>query len=234
VRDRQAYRTLEDVGVESDIYLTADPALLIEPEPLPIKTLEAEGVDFDHPLVGCSVREPGPAAPDIDPEDYYALLANAADFIIERFNAEVVFVSMERTDIQHSHGVVAHMRNPERAEILRRVYSHRQILDLLGRFEFAVGMRLHFLIFAALQNTPFAALPYASKVAGFLQQFGMKAPALSEIGIGQLIAHVDRSWDTRSEIRASIATRTPEMKTRARETTRLVMELLKYAEAQRK
>jgi polysaccharide pyruvyl transferase WcaK-like protein len=62
---------------------------------------------------------------------------------------------MEKFDVQHSHAVVAHMRFPERAEILRRRYSSRQILDLMGRFDFAVGMRLHFLIFAALRGTPF-------------------------------------------------------------------------------
>lgn len=226
VRDRQAYRLLEDVGVEREIQLTADPALLVELEPLPLEALKAEGVDFDRHLVGFSVREPGPAAPDIDPDEYYALLANSADFMVDRLNADVVFVSMERTDIQHSHAVVAHMRNPDRAEILRRVYSHRQILDLLGRFEFAVGMRLHFLIFAALRNTPFAALPYASKVAGFLQDLGMKVPPLGEIGIGQLIAHIDRSWDTRKQIRTSIAARVPELKARAEETNRLVLGIL--------
>jgi polysaccharide pyruvyl transferase WcaK-like protein len=67
--------------------------------------------------------------------------------------------------VQHGHAVVAHMRNSERAEIIRRRYSPRQILDLMGRFDLAVGMRLHFLIFAALRGTPFAALPYASKVS---------------------------------------------------------------------
>jgi polysaccharide pyruvyl transferase CsaB len=227
VRDRQAYRLLEDVGVSREIHLTADPALLIEPEPLPIEALKAEGIQFDRHLVGFSVREPGPAAPDIDPEDYNALLANSADFIVDRLNADVVFVSMERSDIQHSHGVVAHMQNPDRVEILRRIYSHRQILSLLGRFEFAVGMRLHFLIFAALRNTPFAALPYASKVAGFLQDLDMKAPPLAEIGIGQLIAHIDRSWDTRNEIRTAIAARVPELKARAQETNRLAMGILR-------
>lgn len=62
--------------------------------------MKAEGVQFDRHLVGFSVREPGPAAPDIDPEEYYALLANAADFVVERLDADVVFVAMENTDIQ--------------------------------------------------------------------------------------------------------------------------------------
>src|SRR5690606_9795219 len=166
VRDREGYRLLEDVGIEQEIHLTADPALLVRPDPLPVDILKLEGVEFDRHLVGFSVREPGPAAPDIDPEHYYALLANTADFMVDRLDADIVFVPMERTDIQHSHGVVAQMHKAERAEVLRRKYSHQQTLGLLGRFEFAVGMRLHFLIFAALQGTPFVALPYASKVIG--------------------------------------------------------------------
>ena len=148
----------------SEIHLTADPAFLLEPEELPVDALKAEGVEFDRHLVGFSVREPGPAAPDIDPDEYYALLANAADFIVERYDADVVFVPMEKTDVQHSHAVVAHMQNAERAEILRRRYSPRQILDLMGRFEFAVGHA------AALPDLRGAArhavrgAPYASKV----------------------------------------------------------------------
>jgi choline dehydrogenase-like flavoprotein len=71
---------------------------------------------------GFSVREPGPAAPDINPEEYHALLANAADYIVDRLDADIVFVSMERTDIQHSHAVVAHMHNEGRAEVLRRTH----------------------------------------------------------------------------------------------------------------
>ncbi len=58
----------------------------------------------------------------------------------------------------------------------------------MGRFEFAVGMRLHFLIFAALRGAPFAALPYASKVTGLLEDLEMETPPLGSIGIGQLIA----------------------------------------------
>ena len=118
------------------------------------------------------------------------------------------------------------MQNAERAEILRRRYSPRQILDLMGRFEFAVGMRLHFLIFAALRGTPFAALPYASKVTGLLEDLDMGTPPLGSIGIGQLIARIDRSWDTRAEIRSKINERLPELRTRARRTNELLLGVL--------
>ena len=226
VRDQLGLRLLEDVGVTREIQLTADPAFLLEPDPLSVDALKAEGVDFDRDLVGFSVREPGPAAPDIDPDDYYALLANAADFVVERYNADVVFVPMEKTDVQHSHSVVGHMKNSDRAEILRRRYSPRQVLDLMGRFEFVIGMRLHFLIFAALRGVPFAALPYATKVNGLLEDLNLPSPALSAIGIGQLIANVDRSWDTRHEIRGMIEERIPALKTRAARTNELLLEVL--------
>jgi polysaccharide pyruvyl transferase CsaB len=226
VRDRLGLRLLEDDGVSREIQLAADPAFLLEPEPLPEEVLKAEGVALQGHVVGFSVREPGPAAPDIDPEQYYALLANAADFLVERFEAEVVFVPMEKFDVQHSHAVVAHMRFPEHAEILRRRYSSRQILDLVGRFDFVVGMRLHFLIFAALRGTPFSPLPYASKVSGLLEDLGMDTPPLESIGIGQLIARIDRKWDTRGPLRAQLSERVPALRSRARLPNAALLQLL--------
>ena len=227
VRDRLGYRLLEDVGVTQEIQLTADPAFLLARETLPVEALKAEGVDLEGHVVGFSVREPGPAAPDIDPERYYAILANAADFVVERFGAEVVFVPMEKLDVQHSHGVVAHMRYAERAEILKRRYSSGQILDLMGRFHFAVGMRLHFLIFAALRGTPFAPLPYATKVTGLLEDLEMDTPPLDSIGIGQLIGRIDRKWDTREAIRERIAARLPALRARAKQTNQALVALLR-------
>ena len=227
VRDRLGYRLLEDVGVTREIHLTADPAFLLEPEEISPDALRADGVEVGRRLVGFSVREPGPAAPDINPDEYYALLANAADFIIKRYDADVVFVPMERTDVQHSHAVVGHMQKAERAEILRRRYSPRQLITVMGHFEFAVGMRLHFLIFAVLRGVPFAALPYASKVAGLLEDLEVDMPPLGSIGIGQLLARIDRSWDTREQIRARIEAHRSELKTRAGRSHELLLELIR-------
>jgi hypothetical protein len=56
-----------------------------------------------------SVREPGSAAPDLDEDHYHTLLANAADYMVDRLDADIVFVPMERRmlDMQHSHAVIA-------------------------------------------------------------------------------------------------------------------------------
>jgi polysaccharide pyruvyl transferase WcaK-like protein len=213
--------------VTQEIHLTADPAFLLGPEELSPDVLRADGVEIERRLVGFSVREPGPAAPDINPDKYYALLANAADFIIKRYDADVVFVPMERTDVQHSHAVVAHMQKAENAEILRRRYTPRQLIDVMGHFDFAVGMRLHFLIFAVLRGVPFAALPYASKVAGLLEDLEMEMPPLDSIGVGQLIARIDRSWDTRERIRAAIETHRTSLKTRAARSHDLLLQLIR-------
>ncbi|MBX5482550.1 MAG: hypothetical protein IRZ16_12040 [Myxococcaceae bacterium] len=88
----------------------------------------------------------------------------------------------------------------------------------MGRFEFAIGLRLHFLIFAAL--------PYASQVMGLLEDLDLECPPLGSIGIGQLIARIDRSWDIRSEIRAKIHERVPALRARALQTQQMLLRLV--------
>jgi len=62
------------------------------------------------------VREPGSAAPDIDEAHYHALLANAADYMVDRLDADLVFVPMEprQKDTQHCHAVVSKMAHATR------------------------------------------------------------------------------------------------------------------------
>jgi polysaccharide pyruvyl transferase CsaB len=228
VRERSAQRTLEEAGVHRDIIVTADPALLLKPEPLPRGILKHEGLEGRRRLIGMSVREPGVAAPDIDPDDYHALLANAADYMVDRFDAGVVFVPMERSvlDTQHSHAVIAKMLRAQRATVLKGEYTSGQLLSLIGKFDFAVGMRLHFLIFAALQGVPFVALPYSGKVTGLLEDLNVPTPPFKLVNEGRLIAHLDQSWDRSRSMRAHLAKAVPPLQKRAQETHRILVELL--------
>src|SRR5688500_15538224 len=228
VREKRAQRVLENAGVHREIIVTADPALLTKPEPLPRGLLKREGLEGRRRLIGMSVREPGVAAPGMDPEIYHGLLANAADFMVDRFDAEIVFVPMERSvlDTQHSHAVVAKMLRAQRASVLKGEYTPGQLLSWIGKFDFALGMRLHFLIFAAIQGTPFVALPYAGKVSGFLESLGLPTPPLQLVNAGRLIAYLDDSWDRRRSMRTRIAESLPALQERAKETHRLLLETL--------
>jgi polysaccharide pyruvyl transferase CsaB len=235
VRERAAQKILEEAGVSREIVVTADPALLLEPERLPRDALSKEGLHGRRRLIGLSVREPGVAAPDIDEKVYHALFANAADFMVDRFDADVVFVPMERSvlDTQHSHAVIAQMLRAQRATVLKGEYTSGQLMSLIGRFNFAVGMRLHFLIFAALQGVPFVALPYASKVSGLLEDLQMTAPPFKLVNAGRLIAHLDESWDHKRAMRARIAAALPGLKDRSRENHRIAVRLLGQQRARR-
>jgi len=229
VRDRHAQRLLQDLGVEVPVKLTADPALLLEPAPFPEETWQHEGLGQKPRLIAFSVREPGPAAPDLDIGHYHALVANAADFVVDRYDADVVFVPMERTrvDVQHSHAVVGKMQYATRAHVLKGEYTAPELLALFGRFEFGIGMRLHFLVFAARQNVPFVSLPYASKVEGFIQEMDLPAPpALAGLSSGTLLAHIDRCWDHRASLRERIAAHMPKLQARALENDAALRALL--------
>jgi polysaccharide pyruvyl transferase CsaB len=229
VRDAEALKLLEEIGVKRDIVVTADPALLIQPEPIAPDALEREGVRPGGSVVAMSVREPGEAAPDLDSAVYNALLANAADFMIERFDADVVFVPMEprRLDMAECHAVISNMLRARRATVLKGDYTSGQLLSLFARFSFAVGMRLHFLIFAALQRVPFVALPYAGKVGSFLADMGLVMPPIEQVNAGRLLAHIDASWDRKMALRLAIDRQLPVLRRRAAETNRILVRLLR-------
>ncbi|HKQ60502.1 MAG TPA: polysaccharide pyruvyl transferase family protein [Candidatus Polarisedimenticolaceae bacterium] len=229
VREARAKRILHDLGVTKEIEVFADPALLLRPQPLSKEALKKEGIDPDRPLVGFSVREPGPAAPQLNVDHYHAILANAADFIVERFDAQVLFVPMERgenKDPQHSHAVISKMANATHASVLKGEYTAPQVLGLVGHMAFAVGMRLHFLIFAGMQHVPFVPLPYASKVKGFLEELEMPASSITELHIGKLCAELDRSWDTRRALVKKLEEKIPPLAERARAGHRELCEFI--------
>jgi polysaccharide pyruvyl transferase CsaB len=235
VRDRGSKHLLESLGVQREIHVTADPALILEPRPLPEDALEREGIERHGTwLIGVSVREPGVAAPDLDTDHYHALLANAGDYLVERFDADLVFVPMEsQQDLQHSHAVVSKMANPQRAHVLKGTYTAGEMLALIASLDFAVGMRLHFLIFAALQRVPFVALPYGGKVDGLLEELQMPMPRVQRINTGQLIAHLDRSLDTRDDLKQRIGEHLPALIERARATNGLAVQLLQDGRSSR-
>jgi polysaccharide pyruvyl transferase CsaB len=232
VRDEESKRVLEEVGVERPIEVVADPALLLTPEPFSADSLLSDGVDISGRLIAMSVREPGRAAPDLAVDAYHTTLAAVADFAVHRYGGQVVFIPMERGDVRESHAVLARMTAPDRARVLHGAYGPREVLGLMHHMDMAVGMRLHFLIFAALSEVPFLPLPYAGKVADFARTVGVPTPgSLDRDAVGPLLAAVDRLWDERLTDPGRTHNRVQKLKPRAEATLRHVLDLLSLASA---
>jgi polysaccharide pyruvyl transferase CsaB len=231
VRDDGSRRALEEVGVSCGITVTADPALLLEPEPFPVEALARCGVPLGERLIGMSVREPGAAASSLEAGAYHGLLAAVADFMVHRYDAHVLFVPMEPQDVRHSHTVIAQMTAAERARLLHGHHPPRVLLGLMQHLDFAVGMRLHFLIFAAATGLPNLPLPYARKVFDFAVRTGVPVvDGLTRESIGPLLATLDRVWDQREKHAQRLRAHVGGLRTCAAETFDGVLELLPDAD----
>jgi polysaccharide pyruvyl transferase CsaB len=227
VREPTARRLLEEIGVESDIVVTADPALLLQPAELPLEILQREHLEAGRRLVALSVRDGGTPASETADLEFHALLATAADFIVQRYDAQAVFVPMEHQDIREAHRVISHMARAESATVLTGAYTPGELRTVMGNFHMAVGMRLHFLIFAASAGVPIAPLPYASKVWSFLKAIGLDQPDMvATTNAGTLLAEIDRLWDLRSEQLTRVAARLPLLRAAAARTATLAAELV--------
>ncbi|MGH3914308.1 MAG: polysaccharide pyruvyl transferase family protein [Pseudonocardiaceae bacterium] len=118
------------------------------------------------------------------------------DIVVRRLDAHVVFLPMERDDVRHSPAALSRMADPSRGRILHGAYRPREVLAFMPHLDLAVGMRLHFLMFAAMSGVPFLPLPYAGKVFDFAQDMGALAlRRVARAQTGLLLAEVDRLWD---------------------------------------
>jgi polysaccharide pyruvyl transferase CsaB len=224
VRDAGASRILEDIDVDCDVEITADPALLLDAELFSETQLRLEGIPPGRRLLGLSLREPGPAAPDLDADASHRVLAQVADFAADRFECEIVFIPMEECDVRLSHAVISRMTRADRAHVLTGRYSPRELLGLMKHLTMVIGMRLHVLIFAALANVPLFALPYAPKVADFLASIGAPPNARADSeSVGALLAAIDRAWDLRAQQAAETSKHVAALRRRSSRTVDIAL-----------
>jgi len=120
------------------------------------------------------------------------ILAQLADYVIEKYNAKVVFLPMysaigdsggmsdyvkqkfsSRDDIVCKN-IMDKMRNKKSAEMFLSDSPH-DLLELLGKSRALVGVPLHSLILAHSVATPFVGLSYQEKISRFMYRSQMES-----------------------------------------------------------
>ncbi len=227
LRDQASASELERLKVRRPrIAVTADPVFGLRPAPAERidEILRAEGLESspsDGPLVGISVRRWE------EMERWGRVVAAAADNLVEKHGARIIFIPMEFPgDVEVSQWIAGRMRR--QARILAGRYASTEYLGLVGRLDLLLGMRLHSLIFAARQGVPLVGLEYDPKVRGVLHAIGRRvAGHIDTISSQALVAASNTALAGREEARQGIAARLDNLERLARQNASLAIELLR-------
>jgi len=120
-------------------------------------------VNCKDKFAGVAVR---PLVNDINAEAKYQAIASMCDWLSSEKNSQVVFLIFKTPDdIEITKKITSLMKYP--AHILLRKCQQDEMVSVMSRFDYVIGMRLHSLIFAARAKVPAFGLSYDPKVESF-------------------------------------------------------------------
>lgn len=175
LRDPDSLELLKQLECETDgIAVTADPALLTVPEDLP-DGLKKHLDDKNKAFFAVSVRplkglKRGKNARN--PDDIYQTIASAVRVIADRRKATPLFIPFADDDIKLCRKI-ADMA--ECGAVLGRLRPG-QIITVISKCEFTLGMRLHSGVFSSVAGVPAIMIAYDPKVASFARHAYHPAP----------------------------------------------------------
>ncbi len=169
LRDNASFALLRKWGVRRPpMKVTADPVLGLEIQNEWLNQgrniLKTAGLTAE-PLVGISVR----FCADFD--RYMSVVAQIADELIQA-GYQVAFIPFQHPqDLDAARRVIQQMQYAP--VLLEQPLDFAELLGVCAQLQLAIGMRLHFLVFAALAGVPFVGLSYDPKVGQLLQRLGI-------------------------------------------------------------
>ncbi len=170
VRDPESAEQLLNCGVQREVVVGADSALLLEPAPLDFVQMSDDlraALAGPFPRIGFCVS----AQRAIHGED--RLIAVFDRLVAER-DARIVFIPMNPlTDAALMAGLRQRMKRPDRAFVLEGRFEPAEILAVANRMDVIASSRLHLLIFASILHVPMIGISRGSKVDNFLTPFGL-------------------------------------------------------------
>ena len=169
-------------------------------------------------------------------------MAKVADYLVEKFNAQVVFISHVIIPPKygyHDDRFVAEKvyllaRNKNRINIIRGDYSPEELKGIIGRCDLFIGARMHSDIASASMHVPTIALAWSHKYYGMMRMLGQEK-YVCDIGtttFDELVSKINDAWSNRDEISKKLAFKTTELEESALYSGRLVKRLIKSISAE--
>ena len=235
VREEITKNYLEEMGVKSPIYLTADCAFVLEPAPYDHieNILSKENIDTTKkPLIGISAN----AMLDDEENNYANSMAQIIDYVIEKRNAQVVFVphvvgiNGRGDDRVMGEKIYKLTKNKENINLIKGDYSPEELKGIIGLCDMFIGGRMHANIAAISSCIPTLATAWSHKYYGIMRTVGQEKYVcdFKTMNFEELKSKIDDLWDNKEKIREELNVKVEDQKELAWYSGELVRDLLNH------
>ncbi len=215
VRDPDSKTLLESIGVTRPaICVVADPAFLLDSD-----LQAADSVLAKHGLAGgefigvCLRQWPGH-------QGWQAAVCDGVEQAARELGVRVAMIPMQEPEDLACADVAG-------AVVLSGAGGPRVVKGLISRCGLVVGMRLHSLIFAASESTPFLPVVYDPKVESFARaagvENGLRLESVKPEGVKEAVI---QAWRSRANTRLRLADKAGEWRNLALKSAEMLGELI--------
>ena len=162
-------------------------------------------------------------------EEFVRIIAGTVDRLIEKLGVDILFTVTQVMDQKITDDCIRQVRKRDKVRVVTNSdYTYQEIAGLLQKVEIHAGLRTHTLIFCAAVNTPMVNINAYPKSAGFMRTIGQGdwTVDFEDLSVDNLSAIMFRSWERREQTRREMLPLVRLEKSKARDSVRLVSELL--------
>jgi len=234
VREEITKNYLEEIGIKSPIYLTADCAFILEPAHYERveNILLKENISIKRRLIGISAN----VMLDDKENKYANSMAQLIDYAIEKLNAQVIFVphvlSMDAggriDDRVMGEKIYKLIRNKQNIKLIKGEYSPEELKGIIRLCDLFIGGRMHANIAAISSCIPTIATSWSHKYSGIMQTVGQEKYVcdFKTMDFEELKSKIDDLWNNKETIREELKVKVEEQKRLAWYSGELVRDLL--------
>lgn len=222
LRDKESFETLRQIGISKPkMLLTADPALTLNaPDQSMGKRILYEAKVPDRRLLGVSVRKWNDLGPNFE-----NIIARVCDRATREYGLYTVFLPMQASkDMAISKSIMSKMH--EKSSIIENHQSVDDMLSVVGCLDFCIGMRLHTLMYSAINSVPLIGLVYDPKISSFMKNTGQdKYISVNKLSEKRLFEMLEENIRDYTAIKERLKRSYKELREKAQLNGKLAIEL---------
>jgi len=237
VRESLSYAYLRSLGIDSPIYLTADPAFLLlnaDEDPMEIlankrllKTYKYV-IGFELSSEAANIYFP------FGEQEFIKTGAAAIDMIVEHYNAFVMLIphSTGQKVFEDDRILLKKMyeaiENRECVLLIQKNYEPGEFKRIIALCDIFIGMRMHTNIAALSSSVPTLAIAYSHKYYGIMKMLGQEKWVcdIRDLTTNTLISKIDELLYNQNLIRKQLRLRLPTVKKLSLLNAELVRQLI--------